>query len=603
MHQMLTGEQVGEPRHYVGLRVEQGVPVLDADLNEAADIERVAARLQLDRFFGDGIPFQNEGFRITAIEQHNDFVIRPGVALVGGMLVVNPHLNLRYTQQGDAHGTAVPDLVPPEEDPRTDLVYLDVWEEEVAASGHPRADARLMDARIGMETARRIERRWAVRVAPATHAIEDVPVPPGHRTMALARLNRSADGRIRSTMIVDERRTDLNVARYLKVPLRAARGGTTIDSRSFADLYDNLRRILTGRIAREILFLPAADHERTVVLLAAQHLLQHSSTIALQSRTHNLNREDAVEACRAATEGQEELLDAIEEHSAGIPGVNTFLTRYRTRLDPLRTRVEDGDLVGAYEAQSTINSWLAIPLSDLPGGSVVAAFREVVPETALAHGVMAVFTMEVNNQLAGNAHDEEIFDLSVEQSSGLWTIGEFDAEIAVERNGSATFTLEVVPHSADPSCVLTVTAVSRRNPAIRSAPRITLQIGALPPVGRTLAYPGSFNDDGRINLRVGQLSGPGGRIIPLTLSNRSTEPADYEIEWFVELPDDADTDDWPIDETDRRGRQFFTALDPGVNHEVISLRGPAGTVGIEGELVLLLTDPEEELRLPFVVID
>lgn len=54
-------------KHYVGVRMQQGVPLLDADWNESEDIRRYEVQAFLKWFIGDGVPAGNDGFRIAAL--------------------------------------------------------------------------------------------------------------------------------------------------------------------------------------------------------------------------------------------------------------------------------------------------------------------------------------------------------------------------------------------------------------------------------------------------------------------------------------------------------------------------------------------------------
>ena len=53
-------------KHYIGIRLQQGVPLVDADWNELEDIRRFEVQAFLKWFVGDGVPAGNDGFRITA---------------------------------------------------------------------------------------------------------------------------------------------------------------------------------------------------------------------------------------------------------------------------------------------------------------------------------------------------------------------------------------------------------------------------------------------------------------------------------------------------------------------------------------------------------
>ena len=182
--------------NYVAVRLQQGVPVLDADWNELNDITRHEIYDGLHLTFSDGI--QPGGFDFEVLQTSpgtNDFRILAGTALLLGR-PVHVRENLRYSTQpwsdpkrAVRHGVAViPPLTiptgPSGTQPRTDIVYLDVWEREVGGN----EDDNLINPTIGIETSVRLKREAAVRVA------EGTPTPPsapaGHVFMPLALLHR-----------------------------------------------------------------------------------------------------------------------------------------------------------------------------------------------------------------------------------------------------------------------------------------------------------------------------------------------------------------------------------------------------------------------------
>ncbi len=208
-------------KHYVSVRLQQGVPLVDADWNEKEDIRRYELRAFLKWFVGDGVPRGNDGFRIEAIPADNDFRIKggddttdgAGRILVDGWEVINES-DLKYTQQplydnpnlATAWGVApLPPLTTPTGGDRTDTVYLDVWEREVDSGEDP----DLINSDIGLETCVRLKREWVVRVAEGTA----VPSPPaGHVFYPLARLKRPAgQAAINATDITDLRRMGVAV--------------------------------------------------------------------------------------------------------------------------------------------------------------------------------------------------------------------------------------------------------------------------------------------------------------------------------------------------------------------------------------------------------
>ncbi len=188
-------------KHYVSVRLQQGVPLVDADWNEMEDIRQHEFETFLKSIVGAGVPAHDTGFQIQAVDSDNDFLIKAGMCIVNGQIVVNEQ-DLHYSEQ------QLEFLSPPSHSNiRTDLVYLDVWEEEITSANDP----TLINPAIGIETCVRIERKWAVRVSVGSEILPDPP-PDGHAQYALAILTRRKDKpRIGKADISDQRRTGLMV--------------------------------------------------------------------------------------------------------------------------------------------------------------------------------------------------------------------------------------------------------------------------------------------------------------------------------------------------------------------------------------------------------
>ncbi|GFJ95215.1 hypothetical protein Prum_088570 [Phytohabitans rumicis] len=60
------------------MRLQQGVPIVDADWNELDDVRKFELRAFLKWYVGDGIPAGNDGFRVVG-GLDNDFTIAAGV--------------------------------------------------------------------------------------------------------------------------------------------------------------------------------------------------------------------------------------------------------------------------------------------------------------------------------------------------------------------------------------------------------------------------------------------------------------------------------------------------------------------------------------------
>src|SRR6266508_4481422 len=183
---------------HVNVRLQQGVPIVDADWNLLDDIRKFELRAFLKWYVGDGVPDRNDGFKITG-GLSNDFTIRAGMqgppgslsnfetALrqVGRYIVDGLDVLLRtdlvftaqplhQSQPGSAALAAklgVPVIAPlttPASDHRV-IVELDVWERLLTPDEEP----TLVHTGLGVETCARTRREWVVRAypesAPSTH--------------------------------------------------------------------------------------------------------------------------------------------------------------------------------------------------------------------------------------------------------------------------------------------------------------------------------------------------------------------------------------------------------------------------------------------------
>ncbi|MFD1213389.1 IPT/TIG domain-containing protein [Arthrobacter sp. GCM10027362] len=177
---------------YIGIHIEQGVPILDRDLNLLQDLLAADMRSLFSRYIGNGLASgAGDGFGIRALPaglNRNDFKIAgPGSLLAGG---IEAHIDSDTSYSGQppsSTGQRFPELTAPTEaqpDPRTDTVYLKVFLAEVDGTD----DAALGNSDdVGMQTSVRLKPHWEVRVA------EGVPVPdpaPGQVHYPLAQLRR-----------------------------------------------------------------------------------------------------------------------------------------------------------------------------------------------------------------------------------------------------------------------------------------------------------------------------------------------------------------------------------------------------------------------------
>ena len=200
-----------QKKGYVGVHIEQGVPILDRDLNLLHDLIAATVRAVITRYIGNGAPAGADGFAVQALPSgHNsqDFQIAaadsgPGTCLVGG-IEVTIQAPISYTSQGLAPLTS-PGAGQP--DPRTDIVYLDVSLSEVDGT----VDTDLTNSLdVGIQTSVRLKPGFVVRVVEGA----PLPAPPnGHVFYPLARLTRpQGNDTIVAAMITDLRQRRLTVA-------------------------------------------------------------------------------------------------------------------------------------------------------------------------------------------------------------------------------------------------------------------------------------------------------------------------------------------------------------------------------------------------------
>lgn len=204
--------QANLSKGYAAIHIEQGVPLLDRDLNLMHDLAIGALRSFIAKYIGDGVLARSSGFAIQAIPADNDFLIQAGSVLVNGIEVTNP-AGIRYKALPGAPPPLTTPLVPPPSPieraiaVRADSVYLDVSLSEADGSSDP--DLR-NPGDIGLQTSVRQKVNWTVRVAEGVQ----MPSPAaGHTFLPLARLTRPAGlAEIRTDAIADSRRQIMSLA-------------------------------------------------------------------------------------------------------------------------------------------------------------------------------------------------------------------------------------------------------------------------------------------------------------------------------------------------------------------------------------------------------
>jgi hypothetical protein len=188
-------------RNYVAVRIEQGVPLVDADWNELADVARQEVYDGLRVVAGTAAARGT----LNLAGGNNDLTLSLGAAIVNGRPIAL-YAPIQYTTQryrnaatAAADGVApVPDLTTPV-GARIDYVYLDLFEREVGSA----EDANLVNPAIGIQTSVRTRREAVLRVLEGYLNVAPSP-GAGHQFLPIALLNRAAgDPAIAASMIVD----------------------------------------------------------------------------------------------------------------------------------------------------------------------------------------------------------------------------------------------------------------------------------------------------------------------------------------------------------------------------------------------------------------
>lgn len=231
---VITPDTFDPLRRFVSVRLQQGVPVVDADWNEKDDARRFEHRAHLKWFVGDGVPFGSDAFRVQALlaPVADNFMITAGVPAapigttplftglrhVGRCLVDGLEATIAADTEFRAQPLHIATALAAETAQRfgtviipempilngTILVYLDVWERLARPDEFP--DLVFVD--IGTESCARIRREWAVRTRVSAVAPQDgdADFEIGHSYYPLASIARvAADPTVFPSQIVDLR--------------------------------------------------------------------------------------------------------------------------------------------------------------------------------------------------------------------------------------------------------------------------------------------------------------------------------------------------------------------------------------------------------------
>jgi hypothetical protein len=241
---VITASTFDPLRRYTAVRLQQGVPIVDADWNELDDQAAYELRAFRRLFIGDGVPVGTDGaFLVVGTGAADDVVIRKGAAdppsgttgldralhfaghcTVDGLDVfITDDLVFSAQPLHASHGTSaaaesarlgVPIIAAtsaPASGSTTWTFYLDVWERLVT----PTEDPSLVLPALGTESCARIKREWVVRVrmGSSVPSPSDADYIPQHAYFALATVRRTAGvPAISATDVTDVRQRQLTLA-------------------------------------------------------------------------------------------------------------------------------------------------------------------------------------------------------------------------------------------------------------------------------------------------------------------------------------------------------------------------------------------------------
>jgi hypothetical protein len=219
------------------VRLQQGVPIVDADWNELDDVRKFEMRAYLKWFVGDGIPTGSNAFEIDAVNPGvtDDFIIRSGMtsapagtaaydqalrfagrAIIDGLdVMITADTNYKAQPLFAAANFGVPKIAPLPTAAGPMAIYLDVWERLVTSQEDP----SLILPGLGTESCARMKREWCVRsraniVVPQAG---DADYIAGHSYYLLAIITRKVQGTTPQPIAPG----DIQDKRHLKLSLAA----------------------------------------------------------------------------------------------------------------------------------------------------------------------------------------------------------------------------------------------------------------------------------------------------------------------------------------------------------------------------------------------
>jgi hypothetical protein len=192
--------------NYSGARMQQGRVLVDADWNEAAMLESADRRLTvMETVCTGGSP--NDGFRvdpaspapakldlypdagktIPTVNNTYDFTLLAGSFYLAGLrFEINDNTHFLTQPNWPAIALAnTPNIPPAVTAARTDVVYVEGWEETVSSTEDPEFREQALG---GPDTTTRLRRNWRVRVVPNARAADCTAGAAAMRAAMVARL-------------------------------------------------------------------------------------------------------------------------------------------------------------------------------------------------------------------------------------------------------------------------------------------------------------------------------------------------------------------------------------------------------------------------------
>ena len=173
-------------KNYVAVRMQQGVPLVDADWNEMNDIIRHEIYDGLKQIFPNGDFVSGDSLRVSYDETNERIEVEPGSVIIRGFPI---HLREKISYDQRLR------------DSYRYLVYLDIWEREVDSDD----DADLSNPEIGIETCVRLKRQIDIKVKDQRHGRPYLPPEPqDHIYVELARLRKRSFHSRETTVEVED---------------------------------------------------------------------------------------------------------------------------------------------------------------------------------------------------------------------------------------------------------------------------------------------------------------------------------------------------------------------------------------------------------------